>query len=232
MKNSSVAAIVIQKQALVFDLFHTLVRVDPTWGTYQELGVSREIWNEHLLEKSPKRLSGAETEPFIIVERLARAIDPSISRQTVERATETRIEKFAEALINIPDDTLEFFHRLSLLGKRIGLVSNADVMECAAWYDSPIASFFDSVIFSCRVGYAKPEPEIYRACLRELGVRSEDSIFIGDGGSGELQGARAIGMIPVLMTGIIKEAWPDRISSRSDEADFVIDNLWELIDSP
>ena len=229
MNNSSLLPTIASKHALIFDLFHTLTRADPSWGTHKVLGVSKEIWNEHLLEKSPDRLTGNETDPRTIIQSLSHAIDPSIPDHVIEYATEKRIEMFAQALIEIPTETVQFFEQLRKTGKKIGLLSNADVMECAAWYQSPIAPFFDSVLFSCRVGYAKPERQIYEMCLYDLQVQPEDSVFIGDGGSGELEGAQAVGMTTVMMTGIIKDLWPDKIGQRKLYADFVIENLAELI---
>ena len=230
MNNISLLSTIAAKRALIFDLFHTLTRTDPSWGTYKVLGVSRETWNEQLLEKSPDRLTGKETDPLTIIQSLSHAIDPSIPHRVIEHATENRIEKFAQALIEIPTETVRFFEQLKKAGKKIGLLSNADVMECAAWYQSPIAPFFDSVLFSCRAGYAKPERQIYEMSLHDLQVQPEDSVFIGDGGSGELEGAQAVGMTTVMMTGIIKDLWPDRIEQRKPYADFVIENLSELIE--
>jgi epoxide hydrolase-like predicted phosphatase len=49
------------------------------------------------------------------------------------------------------------------------------VIKEAGYYD-----LFDDVIASCKVGYAKPEEEIYLIALKRLGVKSEESIFIDD----------------------------------------------------
>ncbi len=47
-------------------------------------------------------------------------------------------------------------------GHKLGLISNADTLEMAAWDSAPIALLFDSAVFSCAVGSAKPESEIYQ----------------------------------------------------------------------
>ena len=52
---------------------------------------------------------------------------------------------------------------------------------------------------------------------------------IGDGGSDELAGAQAMGFTTVMITGIIKEIWPERIDARREQADFVIEELDELV---
>jgi len=45
----------------------------------------------------------------------------------------------------------------------------------------------------------------------------------------ELKGAKNVGMSTVMITGIIKEIWPDRIDERKIYADFVLENLNEFL---
>lgn len=52
---------------------------------------------------------------------------------------------------------------------------------------------------------------------------------MGDGGSSELEGAKAVGLATVMMTGIIKELWPYVIEHRKVHTDFVIERLVELV---
>jgi FMN phosphatase YigB (HAD superfamily) len=65
--------------------------------------------------------------------------------------------------------------------------------------------------------------------MAKLQVSSNECVFVGDGGMGELQGARQLGIITVMITGIIKEIWPDKIEERKRHADFVIEKLGELL---
>ena len=100
--------------------------------------------------------------------------------------------------------------------------------EVAAWGECPIARLFDSTVISCHVGCVKPEPEIYQISLRELGVEAREAVFVGDGGSSELEGARNVGLTTVMIAGVIREIWPERIPERRRHADFVIERLGEL----
>ena len=76
----------------------------------------------------------------------------------------------------------------------------------------------------------KPERKIYEICLNRLGVTPEETAFFGEGGASELQGAKAIGITTVMIVGVIKELWPEEIDRRKRHADFVIENLSELIE--
>jgi putative hydrolase of the HAD superfamily len=92
-----------------------------------------------------------------------------------------------------------------------------------------MARLFDEAIFSCNVGYAKPNPKIYQICLDALSTTADMAVFVGDGGSNELQGAQEMGLTSIMITGIISELWPDRIPERKKHANYVIERLVELI---
>jgi putative hydrolase of the HAD superfamily len=233
----SVRDVVHQKKAVVFDLFHTLTAIESSWGkglpfTCEILGVSREAWDEQLRLHSRARLTGQQQDSVRIVGEMARAINPAITNETVLAAVANRIRRFEGALLDIPHETMAVLQTLKSQGKRLGLISNADAMEVEAWDRSPIATVFDAAVFSCCVGTVKPQRRIYEICVSRLGVTSDEAVFVGDGGSSELQGAKAVGMVTVMIAGAIRELWPDRIAERAEHADFVIEHLSELISEP
>jgi putative hydrolase of the HAD superfamily len=224
---------VASAQGVVFDLFHTLTARESTWSanpmTHAMLGVPREAWEQQLFETSRFRLTGAERDPQKIIERLALAINPDLDAEILRRAADNRLDRFAKSLVNIPAENLAVLARLRRSGAKLGLVSNADAGEIQAWGRSPLREHFDSVVISCEVGLVKPEPEIYLHCLRELGLAPAHCIFVGDGGSGELTAARQLGFTTVMIAGVIRELWPDKIPDRAREAHFAIEELSELL---
>jgi putative hydrolase of the HAD superfamily len=220
-------------RAILFDLFHTLTSADvlrlPGRGTSEILGVAREQWNEQLFIHSDDRLRGRITDPFSIIERMAHAIDPNIPVETIKQAVNNRIERFRYALINIETSTIDTLKGLKDKDKSLGLVSNADVNEIKGWEDSPLRPFFNSVVFSCQVGYVKPQKEIYEIALKELDVPPEHALYVGDGGSDELRGAKKVGMTTVLTTHVIGQLWPERIEKAKQFADQIIVEITELV---
>jgi putative hydrolase of the HAD superfamily len=220
-------------RAVIFDLFHTLTSLEstkaPGRGTSSILGVPREEWNRQLLLYSEDRLRGKMKDPFEIIEKMAHAIDPSITRDVIQEAAYNRINRFKYSLEHIDRVTVRTLKKLKSLGKLLGLISNGDVNEIAGWSDSPIQQYFDSVIFSCHVGYIKPEREIFEMCIRELDVTPHEALFVGDGGSDELKGAQDMGITTVLTTHVIKHLWPEEIEARKKHADFEIDGIDELL---
>jgi HAD superfamily hydrolase (TIGR01509 family) len=65
--------------------------------------------------------------------------------------------------------------------------------------DDELTSFFDVVVASSDIGFAKPEPEAYEITAERLGLRCEECVFIDDR---ELfcEGATSVGMHAVAYT--------------------------------
>lgn len=234
MKKRNAATIVDTRKAIVFDLFHTLVSLRSTWGdklprVHEILGVSGEAWRKQLERKLRELYTDGKTDAFSATAEMARAIDPAIPDRAIRSAVQSIVETFAGALIRVPVETIEVLTLLKARGKRIGLVSNASVMEVSAWDRSPLAPFFDSAVFSCYAGCVKPDPRIYEMCLGDLGVVPAECVFVGDGGSDELEGARDLGMATIMIAGFIRAVFPAMIEERRKHADFMIERLDELL---
>ena len=220
-------------QAVVFDLFHTLTGPEADWSTLpwtsDVLGIDRGVWNELLVSRSRWRLAGEETDAYTIVRTLAREIDPTIPEERIQEATRVRIQRFKDSLARIPTENVETLRDLKAAGLRLGLISNADVMEAAPWPTCPLAGLFDVELFSCAVGLVKPEPAIYARCIRALGVSPMSCLFVGDGGSNELVGAKAAGMSTVFVSGVMATLWPERIAERRATSDHHVERIPELL---
>jgi putative hydrolase of the HAD superfamily len=182
----------------IFDLFHTLVHGDDdqrdrvVTEMAAAVGVEpsalvtayNQTWRErltrwtveHTVRTLTGRCGGAPTD-----EQVARAV-------TLRRALASRV---LDAVAPSTSDTLT---RLRADGWRLGLISNATAEAAEAWPASRLAGLFDAAVFSCEVGLAKPDPEIYQVAARRLGARSEDCVYVGDGADDELAGAAAAGM--------------------------------------
>lgn len=220
-------------QAVVFDLFHTLTGPEAEWSdlpwTSDVLGIDRSIWNELLVSRSRWRLAGEETDPYTIVRSLAHAIDPSIPDERILKATDVRIQRFKDSFARIPTENIETLQSLRAGGFRLGLISNADVMEVAPWSECPLAGLFDVEVFSCKVGLVKPEPAIYACCVEALGASPCECLFVGDGGSNELVGAKSAGMSTAFISGVMAQLWPDRVEERRAISDHHVERIPDLL---
>jgi putative hydrolase of the HAD superfamily len=95
------------------------------------------------------------------------------------------------------DDVLALVPQAKAKGWQTAIFSNVieptyNVLQQAGYYDP-----FDKVIASCKVGFAKPQKEIYQIALNELHVTAEQSLFIDDKQS-NLDPANAMGFKTIL----------------------------------
>ena len=85
----------------------------------------------------------------------------------------------------------------SLQGKfKLGIISNFAIPECI---DKLLKTYgldelLDIVIVSGAVNKRKPSPEIFTNTLKELGVSSDETVFVGDTLDADIDGAKSAGI--------------------------------------
>lgn len=65
--------------------------------------------------------------------------------------------------------------------------------------------YFDAVCLSFEEGLRKPEKEIFIRCMDKLSVSADECVYVGGGGSLELETASQIGMKAVQAVWYLKE---------------------------
>jgi putative hydrolase of the HAD superfamily len=84
-------------------------------------------------------------------------------------------------------------------GLRLGVVSNWSWYAPELLQTLELASHFEILSISARVGYQKPHPAIFEHALELLGVGAEAAIHVGDDPEADVLGARRAGIEPVLV---------------------------------
>jgi putative hydrolase of the HAD superfamily len=84
-------------------------------------------------------------------------------------------------------------------GMKVGVISNFDSRLYSVLKDLGIDALFDSVTICSEVGYAKPQPQIFHAALRTLGVPAERVLFTGDSLVDDYQAATTAGFSSFLL---------------------------------
>jgi putative hydrolase of the HAD superfamily len=105
---------------------------------------------------------------------------------------------FARRALRPRPGTEDVLADLRLRGVKLAVLSVCSEEVPATWPETELAGLFDVETFSVDCGLMKPEPEIYLRTARALGVEPADCFFVGDGANDELDGARRVGMTPVL----------------------------------
>lgn len=190
-------------QAVIFDMYETLVTqfCSPLYyGTQiaEDLGLRTEEflpgWRAAEEARATGKLTFEET-----MERLMKAhgiYTPEMHRQVVEK----RIAIQADCFAHLHPGILPMLSGLKARGIRIGLITNCFSEEAKLIRESELFPYFDAHCLSWEEGVCKPDPVIYRTCLRRLGIAPENCLYVGDGGSQELEAARALGMQAVQAT--------------------------------
>ncbi len=223
--------------AIVFDLWYTLVcPEDHAWPRMRTsdaipaaLGVEpapfAEFWRGCFAQRyRDPRPMGEYVADYL--ESLGRAMSADDLR-----AVDAVYTYHDRALAAPRAEVVEALKGLRAAGLRLGLLSNAHEREIRTWTASPLAACFDAACFSCFIGCAKPEAEAYSRVLDQLGVPASRAVFVGDGASSELAGARAAGFAQaILMRGLLRDTGlePDVIAAHASHADAGIDRIAEL----
>ena len=185
-------------RAVIFDLWQTLVpfpvesanlmygRLIEAWGADPE--TFNEIWHRRRLER--------ETGPM---EPHLRSIAAELRLSgDLAGVMQVRRDWTLEALVPRPE-ALPTLEELRRRGHKLGMISACSQDVPDVWDRTPLGDLFDSTIFSCSVGFSKPDRRIYELAADELGVETSDCLFVGDGANDELPGAERAGMTPLQL---------------------------------
>lgn len=222
----------IDVDAVFFDLFYTLVT--PSYNASKNenevLGFTIEEWESYVEDEELyiKRSTGQEKDPKKIIESIIEKFKIDAAEGQIEEILNLRKERFKNILTNVDRTILETISDLKKAGKKICLVSNADTIDVMYWDKSPLCKLFDDTIFSYEVGYLKPQTEIYELALKRMNAKPEKSVFIGDGGSDEMKGAKQMGINTILTSYLLKR---DKVQHDdiSKFADYYVEDFRDIL---
>jgi putative hydrolase of the HAD superfamily len=227
--------------AVVFDLFHTLV--DPEEfrprdfhrvnRVAEHCGIDVDAFTSYWREVAPIRNRSRSRSVIELVDDYLASVRVKVAREILKQV-EFELGHYQDlAIIHPRPEVEQALSWLAAQGLKVGLLSNADEREIRLWPRSPLARYFTTVCFSCDTGYEKPQPEAYACVLDGLDQPPAGSVvYVGDGGSDELQGAQTAGIgLVVLMTGFVSAnglRTPKAIGALESVADCSIQSLQEL----
>ena len=204
-------------KAVFFDFYKTLVHFWPPVDEIQEaacrelgLGVTKPgirtgyaIADEFMSKENAIRpladRSSEDTDLFfaeyerLILKGAGLDVSPALARQVWQMAAQ--VPK-GFALFDDVVPALELFKRR---GITMGVISNLrrDMQDLCK--ELGLSQYLDFSITSAEVGAEKPHPPIFLAALQRAGVKPAEAIHVGDQYQGDVEGARAVGIHPVLL---------------------------------
>ena len=219
-------------QAILFDLFGTLVPNLPcscweesTDSIAEVLGIYPEIYRKLWEPKFSERMTGKIPDE-------EHQFDEILATAGIETSTENRVlaaklhtDLLKTALIPKPE-ACQVLSALLDRGLHLGLVSDCSSAAPEVLDQTPLGSFFDARSISAFLGVRKPDPRMYSHVLDLLQVRGEDCLYVGDGNSEELLGAKEFGMTTVWVDNGTEQHWRERFVPHGD---YTVTSLTELI---
>ena len=190
-------------RAVIFDMYETLVTQFDSplyYGTQiaGDLGLTPEEFLPGWRRTEEARATGKLTFEAVMEQLLRQhnLYTPALHRQVVDKRTAIQADCFSHLHPNI----LPMLSDLKQKGIKIGLITNCFSEEAKLIRESELFPYFDAPCLSWEEGVRKPDPAIYRTCLHRLGIAPENCLYVGDGGSQELEAARALGMQTIQAT--------------------------------
>ena len=188
----------MQYKAVIFDLFETLIT---EWGHKKytknemcaDLGVERAefdiFWDEKALDQYEGKITYEDSIKYVC-EKCGKSVDET----TISYILDKRIKTKSVCFEYVQPEVYQLLKTLRDIGMKTAIVSNCSSEEVQVLKDSEIYKYFDEVILSYEVHMKKPDSCIYEEAAKRLGIDVSECIFVGDGGSNELVGARNVGM--------------------------------------
>lgn len=187
-------------KAVVFDMFETLVslfmgRMYFGEDAAADMGIDPVLYRKVWHENEDDRTTGKLTIEEGIADTLKKL--GIYSEEKVNLIAGKRHASLTDTFGSIPDDSIKLLEELKKRGIKVGLITNTFSDERNFIRESKLFPFFDAVRISYEEGVLKPDPQMYLSIMGELGVKPEECLYVGDGGSKELFAAREIGMQPL-----------------------------------
>jgi putative hydrolase of the HAD superfamily len=200
-------------KAVIFDLFGTLVDNYDLVGYASALretssilklqhNAFMKVWNETRTKRTTGVFKSFEENLVYICKEL----NVPVNKFDINLAKMVRMDYVGLSLAP-RQYVIETLAELKKEGYKIVLISNCSPETPAIWPVTPLAPFFEAVLFSCTAGLEKPDPRIFQMAVEKLGVKPEECVFVDDN-SNNLAAAAALGMTSVLYSTPKEEGQP------------------------
>lgn len=184
-------------RAVIFDMYETLITLHaaPLYFSAEmaaDAGVPvddfRAAWYPTEEDRTLGRLD-LEAALRPVLAKFGRCEQPLIDLMVKKRKAAKRA-----SFDHVHPQILPMLRALRDRGMKIGLITNCFWEEAEYIRQSELFPYFDTAMLSCVEGVAKPDVAIFHRCTAGLGVAPHECLYVGDGGSRELETARSLGM--------------------------------------
>lgn len=192
-------------QAVVFDFFGTLTKAVSvrTWEDHARrlaahLDVPPQAMTSVMVSSWPEVAVGSLGDAAASLAVQAHRLGARPSRDQLAAAAAERM-LIERGLCALRDDVNATLQTLREREMRIGVVSDCSAELPEIWPELECAPYVDAPVFSCVEGAKKPDARLFATVTERLGVRATACLYVGDGGSSELDAATVAGMTAVML---------------------------------
>ena len=196
------------KKAVIFDMYETLIthyNCPLYFGAQmaEDAGIPVEKFQPLWRSTESERTVGTMSFEDVLTKILEKnnCYSEEILKTIVDKRTAVKEECFR----HLHEEIIPMLEALKERGVKIGLISNCFSEEAIVIRGSILFPYFDGVCLSYEQGVQKPDKEIYRRCMEQLEVTPKECVYVGDGGSFELETARELGMTAVQAVWYLRE---------------------------
>ncbi|MFC1644883.1 HAD family hydrolase [Patescibacteria group bacterium] len=188
-------------KAVIFDLYGTLIFVANKKKLYRRV-LSLKQWAQIRELALVCDMSLSE-----IFGKLGISLDPDVISE-IEMDIRSEVRS-----VHCYPETIELLHWLRLRGIKLGTVSNLATPYKRPFFRLALDSLIDEYIFSCDVGFKKPEGVIFESMIQRLGVDSSEILMVGDSVASDFIGSREAGLRAILLSRVKKRGFDHEIES-------------------
>lgn len=183
-------------RAVVFDLFGTLVpNLDP--AVYRSMVAEvadmfgapadrfLEEWHGHFVARMDGTLQDGDDMFLPVLD----ALGIQAPERVLRAAGQLRRDTMRAALRPKPE-AIQCLDAIRSRGLQLALVTDCSSETPGLLDDTPLGAYFPVRACSAHLRVRKPDPMMYNHVLNGLGIPGPDCLYVGDGNSEELPGAR------------------------------------------
>lgn len=163
---------------------------------------------------------GQSIEEFL--NRFDVEVNPARSENLASAIREAWMNSVRQAILK--PHANQVLDELRAAGVKLALVSNTPPTSHYILDSLGLRSRFDEVVFSCDVGFLKPDPRIFKVAMDRLGVRADACVLVGDKIRTDILGGAILGMRCVL----VEERLRTVVESGQNYVDAIVPNLESL----
>lgn len=175
-------------KAIIFDLYDTLIYTPKNYSTnpFATFFGSLEACKNNRLAFMTEELPTFE----------AMAVRFGLAGQVDYEKCYQQLNERIDATIAYPE-TIAVLEKLKHQGYILGVISNLSSLYKKPFYTLGLDKYFDQKVFSCEVGYVKPDPKIYQIMINRLGLPPHQLLMTGDQYSKDVAASQRTGMMAI-----------------------------------